>query len=105
MGIEVGVWVIWSVGLTAVLVGLGVGLGTGEPVGIWIVGVSLDEIVVGLNAISLPTGFSSIPESEEVWQPTAKEMSKTSNQLRFTRNALLKRMAHSPSAARISPNT
>ncbi len=52
MGIEVGVWVIWSVGLTAVLVGLGVGLGTGDGVGIWIVGVSLDEVVVGLNAIS-----------------------------------------------------
>lgn len=105
MGIEVGVWVIWSVGLTAVLVGLGVGLGTGDCVGTWIVGVSSDEIVVGLTAIFIPTGFSSIPESEEVWQPTAKEISKTNNQLRFTRNTLLKKMAHSPSAARISPST
>ena len=52
MGIEVGVWVIWSVGLTAVLGGLGVGLGTGDGVGILIVGVSLDEVVVGLNAIA-----------------------------------------------------
>ena len=52
MGIEVGVWVIWSVGLTVVLVGLGVGLGTGDCVGIWIVGVSLDEIVVGFKAIA-----------------------------------------------------
>jgi hypothetical protein len=52
VGIEVGVWVIWRVGLTALLVGLGVGLGTGDSVGIWIVGVSLDDVVVGVHAIS-----------------------------------------------------
>lgn len=88
VGKEVGAIVSAGVTLIGVLVGLGVRLGTVDGVAVGKDGVKSEEMFVGFIVISLPVGFSSVSGLEEVWQLTAKEISRISNQLYFRKDNL-----------------
>lgn len=82
--------------LVEVLVGLG------WTVGVW--NIVVDEGVAVIS-VTVLVGFSLKGVTGADWQLTSSNTNPANNTLRSIRMAMLPKMAHSPSAAKISANT